>query len=126
MHLHGRAAEYIGERSRRFQLCQRPNSGGGKYEGAHFIAIQSSDHHILHVRRTRGDDTRTQWPNTNEGTRCELEVFGNAPIELQALVNVLRVNPFNRVARSEIAFFVKAGGRLFRGSPIPVVMLGPL
>ena len=55
------------------------------------------------------NDLGAQRPHIDKGAGGQLEVFGNAPIEAQALITILRVTPLHGIAGAKEAFHCESG-----------------
>src|SRR5471032_2012972 len=89
-------------------------------EQAYLPAIDARHRHVLHIGRAFRHHPRTQRPDADERARIQLEVFGNASIELQTDLRAFRVDERCRVTAAIEALFIEHRFISCRYVPPPV------
>ena len=59
--------------------------GIGKHQRGDVVAVGAGQHHVAHQRREMRDERGAQRPDADPGAGRELEIFGEAAVEQQAL-----------------------------------------
>ena len=71
----------------------------------------AGDHGVLDERVPGGNQPDARRADVHPGARRKLEVFGDASVESEAQLGLLRIGEFQRVADAVVAFLVERGPR---------------
>ena len=83
-----------------------------------FVAVDAGDHDVAHQRRAGRDEARAQRADADPGAAGELEILGNAAVEIEAGVEIVGIGRLERIAEFVKAFFVEGRRGQFRLAPI--------
>src|SRR6516225_5733156 len=84
----------------------------------YFVAIDAGNHDVAHQRRAGCDETRAQGTDADPGAARELEILGNAAIEVEAGVEIVRLSRLERIAEPVEAFLVEGLAGQFHRPPV--------
>ena len=88
--------------ARRENLGRQPASRFGQEDQrTDFAALVAGDHRVLHQRRQCTDQAQAQRTDADPGAGRQLEILGDAAVEIEALAEVVRVGRLERVAELE-------------------------
>ena len=115
---HGCARQNLSHGSLSSKPTQAAHSGSRENHGAHFMHVQASDNCVLHIGRTGGDDLAAQRTHAHKSASGEFEVFSNASVKFETLVDVVFIDPLHCIASAKKAFFVKSFLGFLRSAPV--------
>src|SRR3989338_10290438 len=83
---HGGVVEHVVHGCVSGQVAEVAHRRGGEHHGTDLLEVDAGEHHVLDVGCAGRDDLAAQRTHAHEGAGGELEVFGDAAVELQAHV----------------------------------------
>src|SRR5262249_33527096 len=90
----------------------------GEYQGSEIIAIATGEYNIAHVWGKMVDEARAQRTNADPGSRRQLEILGNTPVEQEPLGRIVRIDNLQRVAELVETLFIEGVPRQLFLPPI--------
>src|SRR6185437_15565926 len=95
------------------------------HQRRYLVAVDAGNHHIPHQRRASGDKARAERPDTDPRAAGQLEVLGNAAVEIEAGAEIVGIDRLEGVAEFVESFGVERGGGQLRLPPIARRDVGP-
>ena len=77
------------------------------HQRRHFVTVDACYHHVAHQRRASRDEPRAQRTDADPGAAGELEILGDAAIEIEAGVKIARIRGLDRVPEFIKTFLVE-------------------
>src|SRR5580658_10252011 len=88
--------------------------GIGKHQRGNVVTVRAGQHHVAHQQCEMGDESSAQRADADPGPGRELEIFGEAAVEQEALGRIGRVGELDRVADLVKALVVERVSREMR------------
>src|SRR5580704_17645497 len=113
---HALVGELSGDGSVGREIGRERPAGIGiwKHQRGDVVAVGAGQYHIAHQRREMCDERSAQRPDADPGAGCELEIFGEAAVEQEALGRIGLVGELDRIADLVKALVVERVGREMR------------